>query len=155
MQEMPEMPSEKAANACNMRMTISNESILESLSKNGSKVYEGHKPAPRESFFLNEWMFRVTIWELFHNTHEWAAVCNWLMFHGIDPVDVPIDSSLFRDPDAHFIRFVKIRRDEDGRVVLTKDKSEIWMDLTTEQGEAGPLPWPEELVNYVGREYDE
>lgn len=81
---------------------------------------------------------------VFYNTPAWEASCEWARFHGIDPMVVVAGHRVVRDPVAHVIAYTAIVRDEDGRIVYDGYGARI--EDRTERGEAGPMPFPPEVL---------
>lgn len=70
------------------------------------------------------------------------AIMAWCEFHGIDPREVPMCSSLIRDVAARCVRYERIVRDDEGRHVY--DDGVLQSRPAVAQGETSPFPFPVE-----------
>lgn len=75
------------------------------------------------------------------------AMCQWCEFHGIDPHQVPMWSTIVRNLEDRCVEYDRIIRREDGfpaydghRVVVSRERA---------QGETEPLPWPDAVAAYL------
>lgn len=70
-----------------------------------------------------------------------AALCEWLQFHDIDPMQVPASTTITRDVTGCRVLYERIERDAQGNLVAGVDGHPVIVDAYS-QGEAPPLPWP-------------
>jgi hypothetical protein len=85
------------------------------------------------------------------------ALCEWLVFHGGDPNQVPMISTLTRLVDECAVEVDVFQltddgrrtaaRDEHGDLLLDEHGSASYVRIRARlQGETAPLPWPSVLV---------
>lgn len=70
-----------------------------------------------------------------------TAMCEWLQFHDIDPMQVPASTTITRDVSGCRVLYERIVRDSRGKLVAGPDGHPVIVDACS-QGEAPPLPWP-------------
>lgn len=78
------------------------------------------------------------------DTPAWDATLAWCRFHGLDPCSIPAGTPVIRDEQAHVIAYTVMVRDADGRIM--HDDGAARFEDRTERGEAGPLPFPPEVL---------
>ena len=72
---------------------------------------------------------------------EWEAACEWARFHGLDPNAIPFGSLITRNQRTHTIIYPECCLDDKGQLILNR-YGDLVTRIRTEQGEAGPLPFP-------------
>jgi hypothetical protein len=83
-------------------------------------------------------------------TKAWQALLEWCQFHGIDPIRVPMCSSIVRNVEHCRVEYDEIQLGEDGKPVPVPGCDRYVVRRVVAQGEAPPLPWPAELLQVVG-----
>ncbi|MEV5001960.1 hypothetical protein [Nocardioides sp. LML1-1-1.1] len=68
------------------------------------------------------------------------ALCEWIEFHGGNPAEIPMCSTIRRLVDQCAVEVTVMVRNDDGRVVLEDGGPATRTVLL--QGETPPLPWP-------------
>lgn len=111
------------------------------------------KRAPKSSWCLHDLGDGVSVFVcprdnhyFFINSEEYWALMEWLEFHGLDQTLIPANEYIYRNERDHHITTTYYCRDDQGNYVLSETKPvEVKTEIHTEQGEAGPLPWPDLL----------
>lgn len=80
------------------------------------------------------------------------AICEWALFHGLDPKRIPQVSPIVRDVDRCQVRCRYIVLSDDGVRSFDKDTLEYATVDHVAQGEAPPLPWPDLVQKYIGQD---
>lgn len=70
----------------------------------------------------------------------WEALNEWCRFHDIDPMRVPMITTIRRNVAACRVEYEQIVHDDRGRPVIDGDR--IVTRPVVSQGEAPPLPFP-------------
>lgn len=72
----------------------------------------------------------------------WVALQDWCRFHDIDPLRVPMITTLRRNVEACRVEYVEIQLDKDGRPLVDGPTLSLVTRPVVSQGEAPPLPFP-------------
>lgn len=96
----------------------------------------------------------MTETEVYFETPEWAALVEWLAWHGVDAKSVPAGTRVSRDECGRCIRYVGIVENPDGtrRFHPPDDRDQFGryvVEARVEQGEAPPLPWPDLIARQL------
>lgn len=86
--------------------------------------------------------------DLFAATGALSALREWLLFHTVPHMDLPLGSPITRDVRARRVYFDRVVRDEGGAVRYRENGRP---DCGTEhvQGDTPPLPWPQLILDLM------
>jgi hypothetical protein len=80
--------------------------------------------------------------EVIAGTPFWHDVMDWCRFHGLEPMRIPAGSDIIRDEARRRILYEEFVWDDDGPLVFDMQPVRAGR---VEQGEASPLPFPQEV----------
>jgi hypothetical protein len=110
-----------------------------------------HAPTWRPAFTVTDTELTIHTSDFPQLAHDaWRALCEWALFHDIDPKRVPMCSTIVRNVEGCRVEYDQIEVDERGRKVVGAD-DEVMRRRVCSQGEAPPLPWPTVLLEAATR----
>lgn len=77
------------------------------------------------------------------------SVCAWLRRHGVDPNMVAVPGWIERQPDLYRLGWESYVPDEDNMIRLNEARDDAVREARHVQLEGSPLPWPDELTEWV------